>query len=51
MARVRYETGKSGSWKHGMSALMLSLKEAEIKAEYITVNMHQGNTEHTTAER
>ena len=31
--------------KHGISALMLALKEAEIKAEAITVHMHQGHTE------
>ena len=29
--------------KHGMSALMLALKEAEIKAETISVHMHQGH--------
>ena len=31
--------------KHGMVALMLELKEAEIKEEYIPVNMYQGHTE------
>ena len=31
--------------KHGMSALMLALKEAKIKAEAIPVQMHQGHTE------
>ena len=30
--------------KHGMTALMLALKEAEIKAEAIPVHMHQGHT-------
>ena len=32
----------SGAWKTQQAALMLALKEAEIKAEYITVHMHQG---------
>ena len=31
--------------KHGMSGLMLSIKEAQIKAEAIAVHMHQGNIE------
>ena len=31
--------------KHGISALILALKEAKIKAEAIPVQMHQGNTE------
>ena len=31
--------------KHGMSALMLALKEAEIKAESILLYMHQGHIE------
>ena len=31
--------------KNGMSALMLALKGSKIKAEAITVQMHQGNTE------
>ena len=30
--------------KHGMSALMLSLKKAEIKAEAILVHMHHKQT-------
>ena len=30
--------------KHGMSALMLSLKEAEIKSEAIPVHMHHKQT-------
>ena len=30
--------------KHGMSDLMIALKEAEIKAEAIPVHMHQGHT-------
>ena len=30
--------------KHVMSALMLALKEAEIKSEVIPVHMHHGNT-------
>ena len=30
--------------KHGMAALMISLKEAKIKAEAIPVNMYQGKT-------
>ena len=29
--------------KHGMSTLMLELKEAEIKAEAILIHMHQGH--------
>ena len=32
-------------WKQGMEALMLVLKEAEIKAEAITVHNNQGETE------
>ena len=31
--------------KHGMAALILSLKESQIKSEAIPVNMHQGHTE------
>ena len=31
--------------KHGMEALMLAIKEAEINAEAVPVHMHQGNTE------
>ena len=31
--------------KHGMSALMLALMEAETKAEAIPVHMQQGHTE------
>ena len=31
--------------KHGMSDLMLALKEAEIKAEFIPVQMYQGHKE------
>ena len=31
--------------KHGMADLMLALNEAEIKAEDITVHMHQRQTE------
>ena len=31
--------------KHGMSSLMLALKEAEIEAEYVPVHMKQGNIE------
>ena len=31
--------------KHGMSDLMLSLKDVEINAEAIPVQMHQGGTE------
>ena len=31
--------------KHGMSALMISLREAEVKAEDIPVYIHQGHTE------
>ena len=31
--------------KHGMALLMLALKEAEIKAEHIQVNIHQGHIE------
>ena len=31
--------------KYGMSDLMLALKEAEIKAEDIPEQMHQGHTE------
>ena len=31
--------------KHGMSALMPELKEAEIKSESIPVHMNHGNTE------
>ena len=30
--------------KHGMVDLMFELKEAEIRPEYIPVNMHQGKT-------
>ena len=33
------------SGKYGISALMLALKEEEIKAEAIPVHMHQGHTE------
>ena len=40
MRRTRVVPGK-----HGMSALMLAPKEAEIKEEAILVNMHQGHTE------
>ena len=40
MRRARVVPGK-----HGMAALMLSQKEAEIKAEAIPVHMHQGHTE------
>ena len=40
MRRARVVPGKPG-----MSALMLALKEAEIKAEDIPVQMHQGHTE------
>ena len=35
---------KSVDCKYGMSALILSLKEAEIKSGAIPVNMHQGQT-------
>ena len=31
--------------KHGMSDLMLAIKEAEIKAEAIPLHMHQRHTE------
>ena len=31
--------------KHGISALMLALREAEIKAEDIPVHMNQGHAE------
>ena len=31
--------------KHGISALMLAQKEAEIKSEDIPIYMHQGYTE------
>ena len=31
--------------KHGMSALMIALKEVEVKAEDIPVHMHQGHTQ------
>ena len=31
--------------KHGMSSLVIALKEAEIKVEAIPVQMHQGYTE------
>ena len=31
--------------KNDMAALMISLKEAQIKAEAIPVQMHQGHTE------
>ena len=31
--------------KHGMEDLMLVLKEAQTKAEYILVHLHQGHTE------
>ena len=31
--------------KYGMASLMLTLKEAEIKAEDIPVHMHQEHTE------
>ena len=31
--------------RHGMIALMLELKEAEINAEAISVHMHQGHIE------
>ena len=30
--------------KHGMAALILALKEAEIKAEAIPLHMYQGKT-------
>ena len=40
MRRARLVPGK-----HGISALMLALKEAEKKAEYIPVHMHQENKE------
>ena len=40
MRRARVVPGK-----HGIAALMLALKEAETKAEYIPVNMHQGHIE------
>ena len=40
MIRVRVVPGK-----HGMSALMLALKEAEIIAEAISVNMHHEHIE------
>ena len=40
MIRARVVPGK-----HGMVALMLEIKEVEIKAEAIPVYMHQGNTE------
>ena len=33
-----------GTRKHGMTALMLAIKEAETKAEAIPVHMHQGQT-------
>ena len=36
---------KIGDWKKGMPALMLALKEAEIKAEDIPVQIDDGNTE------
>ena len=31
--------------KHGMSALMLALKEAKIKSEATPLHMHKGHTE------
>ena len=31
--------------KHGMSALMISLKESKTKSEAIKVHIYQGNTE------
>ena len=40
MRRARFVPGK-----HGMSALVLALKEAEIKAEYIRVHMYQVHAE------
>ena len=40
MRRARVVTGK-----YGMSALMISLKEAKKNAEYIPLHMHQENTE------
>ena len=40
MIRARLVPGK-----HGMVALMIALKEAEIKTEAISVHMHQRQTE------
>ena len=40
MRRARLVPGK-----HGMSTLMVALKEAEIKEEAIPVHIHQGHTE------
>ena len=40
MIRARVVPGKPG-----MSALILALKETEIKAESIPAQMHQGHTE------
>ena len=37
--------GKSGTGKHGMAALMIALKEAEINSEAIPVHMHQDEAE------
>ena len=39
-----HETGNNGAWKNVMEALMLLLKESEIKAEDIALHMHQWHT-------
>ena len=45
LKEVDMRRGRVVPGKHGIAALVISLKEAEIKVEYIPVQMHQGNTE------